>query len=238
MKKLLISVICLIIEISTIQAGRPHELSGTVENNLYKDKKYNFSLKLNDQWKYTLQKNEENYRLLLTQRNYDIPPDYVNAPDYTLIPRIVLWTDTTSLHPFAFLDSLVSNTWQTEQKKELFKEFEILNPVASSGANRESTIPRGRKSVEIGGEQGVVWQGKSKYMKEVSTSASSLAGVRVYGAYGGAIIAVKHENRIYVFHLMTEWAFFDAVLQQAINIIGTLTFEGAPKQEKAPDSKG
>ena len=116
MKNLLIVTLFLAFGISTALAGRVKELSGTVENNVFKDKKYNFSLTLNDDWKYTLQKNEENFRLLLTQRNYDIPSGYISAPDYTQIPRIVLWTDTTSLNAFGFLDSLVSNTWRSGQK--------------------------------------------------------------------------------------------------------------------------
>ena len=57
MKNLLIVTLFLAFGISTALAGRVKELSGTVENNVFKDKKYNFSLTLNDDWKYTLQKN-------------------------------------------------------------------------------------------------------------------------------------------------------------------------------------
>ncbi len=216
----------MVLGIPTAYAGRQKEMSGSVENNVYKDKKYDFTLTLNDNWKYSLQKNDENFRLLLTQRNYDIPPAYVNATDYTQIPRIVLWTDTTSLRPFAFLDSLISETWRTSQKKELLKELEILSTVPASGTQREQAVPRARKPVEVGGEQGVLWQAKSKYVKEIETSAGAAAGTRINGAYGGAIVAVKHDKRIYVFHLMTEWDFFEPVLQQALKIIGTINFGG------------
>jgi len=238
MKNLLIVTLFLAFGISTALAGRVKELSGTVENNVFKDKKYNFSLTLNDDWKYTLQKNEENFRLLLTQRNYDIPSGYISAPDYTQIPRIVLWTDTTSLNAFGFLDSLVSNTWRSGQKKELLKEFEILNVVPASGTRRDAAVPRGRRPVDIGGEQGLLWQAKSKYVKEIETSAGALAGTRVNGAYGGAIAAVKHGNRIFVFHLMTEWDYFDAVLGQALKIIGSLTFGDAAKAAPSKESEG
>jgi len=238
MKNPVILTLLLAFGIATSQAGRVKDLSGTVENNVYKDKKHGFSLTLNDDWKYTLQKNEDNFRILLTQRNYDIPPGYISAPDYTQIPRIVLWTDTTSLNAFAFLDSLVSNTWRSDQKKELLKEFEILNVVPASGTQRDAAVPRGRKPADIGGEKGILWQAKSKYVKEIETSAGALAGTRVNGSYGGAIAAVKHSDRIFVFHLMTEWDFFDSVLGQALKIIGSLTFGEAAETEQPKESEG
>lgn len=238
MKSFTITIVVMTLVISNAYAGRQKDLSGAVESNVYSDKKYNFTLTLNEEWKYTLQKNDGNFRILLTQRNYDIPPAYINSPDYTQIPRIVLWTDTTSLHPFAFLDSLVSESWHSNQKKEMLKEFEILSSVPASGTTRDAAIPRGRKPVEVGGEQGVIWQAKSKYVKEIETSAGALAGTRINGAFGGAIVAVKHDNRIYVFHLMAEWDFFDAILQEALKIIGSMRFGDGAKTDQSPQSGG
>lgn len=238
MKKFTISVLVMLFCVSSVLAGRQKDLSGSVDNNIFKDKKYNFSLTLSDAWKYTLQKNEDNFRLLLTQRNYDIPPSYINAPDYTQIPRVVLWTDTTSLNAFAFLDSLVSETWRTDQKKEMLKEFEILSSIPASGTRREAAIPRGRKPVDIGGEQGVLWQAKSKYVKEIELSAGAQAGTRINGAYGGAIVSVKHEGRILVFHFMCEWDFFDAALNDVLKIIGSLSFDGKAPADKKVEAEG
>lgn len=228
MKKRMVTLLIILASVSSVFAARQKDLSGKVENNVFTDKKYGYSMTLNDNWKYTLQKNDDNYRLLLIQRNYEIPAGYINAPDYTQIPRIVLWTDTTSLHPFAFLDSLVGESWRTEQKKELMREFEILNAMPAAGSRREAAIPRGRKPVDVGGEQGLLWQARSKYAKEIETSAGSLAATLVNGSYGGAIVAVKKNDRIFVFHLMTEWDFFEPILQQALGIIGSLKFGDAP----------
>lgn len=238
MKRFTISVFVLLVGVSSVPAGRLKDMSGSVENNVFKDKKFNFSLTFSEAWKHALQKNEDNFRLLLTQRNYDIPPSYINAPDYTQIPRIVLWTDTTSLSPFAFLDSLVSETWRTNQKKEMLQEFEILSSIPASGTSREAAIPRGRKPVDIGGEQGVLWQAKSKYVKEIELSAGAQAGTRINGAYGGAIVAVKHDNRVLAFHFMCEWDFFDAVLNDVLKIIGSLTFDGNTAPDKKVEAEG
>jgi hypothetical protein len=149
-----------------------------------------------------------------------------------------LWTDTTSLNAFTFLDSLVSDSWRTDQKKDMLKEFEILSSIPVSGTRREAAIPRGRKPVEIGGEQGVLWQAKSKYVKEIELSAGAQAETRINGAYGGAIVSVKHEGRILVFHFMSEWDFFDAVLIDVLKIIGSLSFDGNAKKTDNVQTEG
>ena len=98
----------------------------------------------------------------------------------------------------------------------LRKEFEILY--------EPDLIPRGEKLVTIGGEKAKLWKGKAKYTKEVATSASSLGGKRVYGAYGGSIVGIKKGDTIILFHMMCEWQYFQAVLAEAMAFIDSLTW--------------
>ena len=118
------------------------------------------------------------------------------------------------------------------------KEFEIIASDISSGSRREKFVPRGRKPVKLSGEQAILWQAKSTYVKEVAVTSSGLASKRVYGAYGGAIVVVKKGNRAFVFHLMTEWAYFENNLKEALGIISTFEFSGESKKEKTDKSKG
>ncbi len=238
MKRIVIACFLLIFAASIAEAGRRRPRSGKVKDNVYVDSKYGFKITLNKGWKHSLRKENDNYRLLLTKRKYEIPSDYTNAPDYTQIPRIIIWTDTTSLPTFAFLDSLVSETWNTKQKKELLKECEIIASDISSGSRRERFIPRGRKPVVLSGEQAILWQAKSTYVKEVAVSSSGLASKRVYGAYGGAIVVVKKGNRVFVFHLMTEWSYFENNLKETLNIISTFEFTSESDKEKSDKSEG
>ena len=238
MKRIAIACFLTVFAVSTADAGRRRPQSGKVKDNVYTDSKYGFRIKMDKGWKHSLRKDSDNFRLLLTKRKYEIPSEYVNAPDYTQIPRIIIWTDTTSLPTFAFLDSLVSESWNTKQKKELLKEFEIIAADISSGSRREKFVPRGRKPVKLSGEQAILWQAKSTYVKEVAVSSSALTGKRVYGAYGGAIVVIKKGNRAYVFHMMTEWPYFEGNLQEALNIISTFEFGDENKKEKAEESKG
>jgi len=238
MQRIVIAFVLIIIAVSTANAGRRRPQSGKVKDNVFLDSKYGFKITMNEGWKHSLRKEKDNFRLLLTKRKYEIPADYTNAPDYTQIPRIIIWTDTTSLPTFAFLDSLVSSTWNTKQKKELLKEFEIISADISSGSRREKYVPRGRKPVKLSGEQAILWQAKSTYVKEVAVTSSGLASKRVYGAYGGAIVVVKKGNRAFVFHLMTEWPFFESNLKETLDIISTFEFPGDSDKEKADKSEG
>ncbi len=126
----------------------------------------------------------------------------------------------------------MSETWDSKQKKELLKELEILSSMPASGTKREKTIPRGRKPVKLSGEQGILWQAKSIYIKEIAVSATALAGKRVYGGYGGAIVVVKNGNRVFVFHLMTEWDYFKSTLIEALKIISTLNFKAEDRKKE------
>jgi len=238
MKRIIITCLLIIFAVSIADAGRRRAQSGKVKDKVYMDSKYGFKITIDEGWKHSLRKENDNFRLLLTKRKYEIPAEYINAPDYTQIPRIIIWTDTTSLPTFAFLDSLVSSTWNTKQKKELLKEFEIISSDISSGSRREKFVPRGRKPVRLSGEQAILWQAKSTYVKDVAVTSAGLASKRVYGAYGGAIVVVKKGNRAFVFHLMTEWSFFESNLKETLDIISTFEFSGESNNEKADKSEG
>jgi len=86
---------------------------------------------------------------------------------------------------------------------------------------KEKLLSRKRKSMEIAGERGVYWTGQVKYRNEVATSASSAGGKRIYGAYGGGIIAFKHDDKIFIFHVMCEWTYFENNMSDAFEIINS-----------------
>ena len=128
--------------------------------------------------------------------------------------------------PDVFIDSLVSSTFNSGQKKDILKEFEILSShIGGSGFTQEELVPRNKSVVELDGQRGELWTGQIKYRNEVAVSASSLGGKRVYGAYGGAIVAVKNGNTIVLFHVMSEWNYFENELRDAMTVIKSLTWQ-------------
>ncbi len=226
MRRLIITLIIIAIAVPCLQARRPRNKAGEVKDQVYTDKKYNFKVSLNDEWKYKIRKNDDNFRTVLVQKNYEIPPDYLDAPDYTMVPRLVLWVDTTSMSVFAFMDSLLSESYSSDQKKELFREFDILNDNISEGGNsREKLVTRKKRALNIGEYKALEWTGQMKYRKEVAESASSIGGKRVIGAYGGSMLGIKKDNNIYLFHLICEWNYFESNKAKAMEIINSITWE-------------
>lgn len=234
MRRLLLLFLMMAICAPNIAARRPKAKSGTIKKNVFTDKKYNFQLKIDEGWKPKVTGDNQNFRLIMVQKNYEIPPDYLDNEDYTQIPRLVVWADTTTMGAFAFLDSLMSDSYKSDQKSDVLREFEILH----NTSDREPLIPKGRKTLEIAGEKGVRWVGYSQYMKEVALSASSSAGKRVRGAYGGTIVAVKKGNLLVVFHLMCEWQYYPQVDAEVMAMIQTLSWGDAQaEKDKDKDKK-
>jgi hypothetical protein len=216
MKRLLLVAIALLMIVPSVDARRKRPKAGDIQGEMFQDKKYGFTLELNDEWKASVGKAGEIARLVLVQKSYEIPPRYIDAPDYTKVPRVVVVADTTSMGAQAFVDSLVSETYESDQMNEIKKELDILW--------EQDLIPRGEKRVEIGGERGVMWSAQAQYINEIATSASQLGGIRVNGSYGGAIIALKKSDTIVIFHIMSEWEFFDSIREKAMEVIQSVSW--------------
>lgn len=217
MKNLMIVVLLLALAVPSAMARRPKDKAGSVKDNVYIDKKHSFQLTLSDDWKIKVRKNKENFRVVMLQKTYSIPPIYADAPDYTLVPRAVLWAGETSLSAFAFIDSLLSDTYKSDEKSEILREFEILESGYSEGSgSREDAVAKSRKTIKIGEDRAVLWTGQVKYMKQISTSDLSAGGKRVRGEYMGAVVAVKHDQVVLVYHLITEGQYFSAILDDLL----------------------
>lgn len=233
MKKFI--VICLLFTLAApcIYARKPKKKAGEVKEQVYSDKTYNFEIEFLKNWKYRISKLKENFRVTLTQKNYEVPPDYLDAPDYTQVPRLVIYADTSTMAPLPFLDSLLSDSYSSDQKKEMLKEFEILHDYTDG---RDEVVPRSRKPITVNDNKGVLWTAQGKYVKEVSLSSSSNAtdadyNKRVYGAYGGAIAAVRKDDQIVVFHLICEWTYFPTVFEEVMSMVNSLKWETAEAEK-------
>ncbi len=224
MKRLLLFAMVVLLSVPTVEAGRKQTRAGKIKNDsIYVDSRYDFQLILHENWKPRVKNDDEKCRLTLMQKNYAIPADYVSAPDYTQVPRVDVYVDTTTMNVHSFLDSLLADDYKSDQKSEIVKAFEFLQ--------QPDIIPKGRSRLELNGASGVFWQGQSKYMKEIQLSASSVGGKRVYGSYGGAIAAVKMGgNKILMFHVMCEWPYYNQVLSEVQIMIRSVTWE-QPEEE-------
>ena len=203
----IIALICMLF-VPTVDAGRKVKKSGKVIDNVFTDSKYSFSITLNEEWKAKTQKAANSARLIITQKNFAVPTDYINAPDYTKVPRIAIYADTTSMDIGAFIDSLASDTYESDQKKDVLREFEILY--------EPELVPQDKKRFKVAGKKAYSWKARAMYTKEVATSASSMGGKRVKGSYGGAIIGVKKDDLVVLFHVICEWQYFKDIYSTTV----------------------
>jgi hypothetical protein len=214
------------------RARRKKEKAGKVEDMVYTDKKYDFKLTIDKGWKYKIMANKEYFRMVLTQKNYEIPPNYLDNSEYTQVPRLVVFADTADMDVLVFMDSLVSETFSSDQKKEILKEFEILNEQAvEEGTEREETVRKKRVTISIAGQKAVRWEGQTQYRKFIPSPSDPGRGERVYGAYGGGVVVVKKDNIIILFHVISEWDFFAPIMNEALGMIKSLQWVEQEKEE-------
>lgn len=225
LKRITFILLALCVCIPSAYAKKKKPKAGEVENNVFTDTKHKFELMLSEEWKANILKNDDDFRLILVQKKFEIPPDYLDAPDYTFVPRISIYVGESDMSSFALLDSLLSETYSSDLKKELFKEFEILNSQSvGEGTEREGTITKKRKPFNVGEDlKGVMWYGMSKYIKYVTTSASSQAGKRVYGDFqGGVIILELDKKKKILFHAMSEGLYFPSVWNELERLVNSI----------------
>lgn len=229
----ILSVLLIVIVALPVSAAKKKERTGIVTDQVYTDSEYDFSIKLLENWSYKLRKSGDHFRVVLLQKNYAIPTDYVESPDYTQVPRLTIWADTTSLDVVTFVDSLVSESFKSEQKKDIIKEFDIFNSgSAGSGGYRETAIPRKRTPMTLGGDRGIVWNAQMKYTVDVTLSQASRSGKTVHGAYGGAIFGMRKGNTIVLAHLICEWSYFPQIQDEVSTMINSFVWVPPTKDEE------
>lgn len=206
MKRWILWGLVLLVAASASYAARKKELAGVAKDKVYQDAEYGFQFKIHDNWSAKINKADVNSRVVLIQKNWAVPPQYKAARDYTEVPHLVVFADTTSLSAGAFVDSLVSPTFKSKAKKEITKEFGFLS--------LQDQVVKNRRVMTVAGQTAVMWHAESKYVKEIAESMSSSAGIRVSGALSGMMLAVKNGNLIVLFHLMCESNFFNEVMTE------------------------
>lgn len=221
MRRLTGILVLVLIIISVAEAKRKKDPAGTISKDMvYEDGDFGFQIKLADNWKANPGKSDDDVRLVLVQKVYGTPDQFKNNPSYTMVPRVVFYADTSTMGASALLDSLLSPTFESKQKKAMLREFEFLR--------EREIVPKNRRPMTIAGETGVIWEGTTKYTRDIPASASSEAVTRVAGGYGGGLILVKHGKNILAIHVMAELQFFNDVFRDVQGMVSSIAWN-APK---------
>jgi hypothetical protein len=215
MKKLLISFLIVVIVFSVADA-RKKKKAGSIEDGVYYDNDYNFSLVIPDGWNSSIKKEESNLRLVLTKEQYDIPTHFTHAPTYTKVPRVIVYIDTLPMRLDWFVDSLLTDEYKSDIKKDMIKELEILYG---------DYMPKRRTRMSVDSIPGVMISGERRYTVQVQRAGfeSDKADV-VTDFYGGTVFFTEKNGRLYVFHFICEKRYYDVYEQEFMKLLSGLKF--------------
>lgn len=211
MRKFLIIVMASALFFSISEAGKKKDLAGKIENGVYTDDTYNFSLAIPKGWDSNIKKEKSPVRLALIKKQYDVPKQFQHAPSYTTVPRITVYVDTTSLTTDQFIDSLLSDKCQSKQKNYILSEFKVLYG---------DFMLKKRSKMPIGDSSGIKITGQTRYTIELQRAGteSDKADV-VTDFWGGSLFFIKDGNNIIMMQLICEWRYFDVLEEEFTGIL-------------------
>ncbi len=110
-------------------AGKGKEKTGTVEDNLYSDTRFGFTIQLPSDWKIGKRKKELNcQRLVAEKKNPRIPQRLRNDPSWATPPTLMIFADSSDLTPAQFFAFLQSDTTKSEFKKKINGTTVLFDP--------------------------------------------------------------------------------------------------------------
>ncbi|PKK83283.1 MAG: hypothetical protein CVT49_09290 [candidate division Zixibacteria bacterium HGW-Zixibacteria-1] len=214
MKRLVIALLAVGL-VFNIALAKKKDKAGRLENGVYIDDSYNFSLPISeDVWNISIKKDKSPIRLILTKKVFDVPIVYTQDPGYTKTPKVTVYVDTTSWSAQLFVDSLLNDQFKSKQKKEILQNCEILYG---------DYKPKRKSKYQFGDVPGVLISGELQYTKQIPDVITDY--------YGGAIFFAKQDNNLYIFHLISENKYFSTEYEDFVTLLNGLKF-GDGKVEK------
>ena len=226
MKRVFIAFLLVILAFN-ISLARKRDKAGNISDGVYTDKEYGFSVEVPDEWDSSIKKNKYNTRLVLTKKEYDVPLQFEHVPTYTQIPKISVYADTTSLTLMQFIDSLLSDDFKSDQKKDIMAEFKLIA--------MDFTLKK-RSPMGVGDLAGYKISAQQKYTIRVESGTGSTKGEMdgafggfdvVTDFFGGSIFFAKQGNQIVMLHFICEWRFFADLDPVFDEIVKTFKFNEA-----------
>ncbi len=171
-------------------------VAGLYEKGLYTDNEYNFSIETADGWKVKVYKKDQHLRLEANKKKYATPKYLTGGELLTTIPTIRVYVDTTSIGARAFVDSLHSKTFKSEQKKRIREELTIYDGRTKAIRVSRTRLPSGIKAIRC--------KIRRKYTIETGR------GPRV-DFLQGDMMFIKHNNLIFIFSGVCESLFYKGI---------------------------
>jgi hypothetical protein len=212
MRKLLIFGLIFLICLPSIYARRKRPTSGTVDNNVYTDDKYDFKLTILDNWDPEVQKPDDRVRLVLVQKDHKIPPELMPYPQLAEVPRVEIYVSEVPFSPPAFVDSIMRDTYKSDVKSEIMHRLYALEEnVTFDGLKKSRQEP-----IEIDGKDAIRWEGTAHFTVRQGTHDFTRR------SYAVGLFAVKNGDLMMTFTLTCEGMFFPEILEEVKKMVHSL----------------
>lgn len=221
MKKLVMllgtTVLLITLAVSPLSAKK----AGIIANDTYTDDEFGFSFATPNGWSIEVKNAKSLIRVAMTQKSYPSPKHFQGGgEDYTQIPTITVFADTTTLTVENFVKSLFDPEVKSEQKKFFMQKLAIIS--------KPHDILKS-KDVNIAGVTGKIIEAKQRYTTEVAEKGTADDPERgtdkskiVTNHKGGAILFVVKGDKVYVIHLICEFEFYGQNSDLFNSILGSL----------------
>ena len=212
MKRLLIIFLALIVCMPGLYARKKKDKSGKIKDLVYTDASYGFQLTLLENWTAKLQKPKSDFRIILSQKDHEIPPALMPYPHKAMVPELKVYITEIKLGPLAFIDSLVSMKFKSDAKKAILSDILFLE----EGVIYDGLFPDVRKGIKIDEKPAGKWEGHADYtVKQGITETTSRS-------YGTGFVTVKNGDKMLIFQLSCERRFFPKIFKEVITMAESL----------------
>lgn len=212
MKRFLIILLALLVCIPSVYARKKSKKSGVIEDNIYTDAEYDFTIKILENWEAKLQKPKKMIRLALTQQDHEIPPELMQFPSMAMVPTLNIHIGEVDMPPAVYVDSLVSNTYSSDVKKDVMKDLLALEENVSFDGLKTTQKDR----IEIDEKEACQWQGSVNYTKKLGM------GDTIPRVYSVGIVALKKGDLMLTCLIETESMFFTDIFKEVLEMVHTI----------------
>ncbi|PKK85071.1 MAG: hypothetical protein CVT49_00590 [candidate division Zixibacteria bacterium HGW-Zixibacteria-1] len=221
MKRLLIILLAILICVPSVFARKKSKKSGDLENNVYTDAAYDFQITCLGNWKPELQKPDKELRLVLTQQQYEIPPELMQYPAMARIPILNIHVDEVEFTPAVYVDSLIRNSYSSKVKKEVLKDLQPLE----ENLSLEGLKTVAKDFIKVDDYEASQWQGTVHYLKKLGM------GETIPRTYSVGIVAIKKDNLMMTCLLSCESVFFPKIFKEVLEMVKTIKWQDIPEGE-------
>ena len=207
-------------------AGKGKEKTGTVEDNLYNDTRFGFTIQLPSDWKIGKLKKELNcQRLVAEKKNPRVPPRLRDDPSWATSPTLMIFADSSDLSPTQFFAFLRSDTTKSEFKKKINSTTVLFDPFSQD----EPDILL-QMTAKLGGLPALRMKARRQYEAQ-GVQLSGRGGITAVRDFvSGYIYVVKGEGWLAYLELVCENQFLP-VLEETFTEITNSFGIPAPEPE-------